>query len=296
MKLEAGTESDREYLAEERAIEWRGRLTSREFGERNRRLYQHPFGRSRVKTWIWRDGGPILSSLDTVSIRLRLGKEVRDAWLIASVVTPKAQRGRGHATKMLEALFASDPSRAALLFSDIEPAFYDRLGFKLALHEEVEALSAVGGGGQLRPISADAFLQYQKWHRGDSAGRLGGQAACLEPDPELWDWQLERFRFFSSLKGKPWEGDAFFETDHAHVLALAPDPVHDRLDALWLAEDCSRCVEAGAARASALSLGRLRYWRPWNDKSTGHRECPMVRVPGVPGAVPALGVQLGDWW
>ncbi len=296
MRLEAGTEADRESLAGERALEWRGRLTDQQFLERNRRLYAHPFGRSRVQTWIWRDGKAILSSLDTVSIRLKVGDKVRDAWLIASVVTPKSHRGHGYAKTLLTELFKTEPDRASLLFSDIDPSFYETLGFKVTVHEELDVFSASEIGGPLRPIPATAFFEYQKWARADLAAQAPPHTAWPEPDRELMDWQLERFRYFGSLKQKPWAGDTFFETDHAHVLALAPDPIHDRVDALWLQEDCGRCVEAGTARAAALGLGRLRYWRPWTSQSMGLRECPMVRVPGVVDAVPGSGVQLGDWW
>lgn len=296
MRLEVGTDLDRETLAAERALEWRGRLTESEFLARNRRLYLHPFGRTRVQTWIWRKENKILSSLDTISIQLHLHGEVREAWLIASVVTPKACRGRGFASQLMTALLASQPERSALLFSDIDPAFYQRFGFRLAAHEEVEILSASGSGGPLRSISPNGFLQYQSWARGEAASREAAATAWLVPDAELWDWQLERYRFFAALKSRAWDGSAFFATDHAHVLALAPDPVHDRLDGLWLENDCSRCAEAGAAQAVALGLGRLRYWRPWLTSSAGHRECPMVRVPGLPDALPTSGLQLGDWW
>ena len=152
MRLEVGTDLDREALAAERALEWRGRLTEGEFLARNRRLYLHPFGRTRVQTWIWRKENRILSSLDTISIQLQWHELVREAWLIASVVTPKACRGSGYASQLITALLASQPERSALLFSDIDPAFYQRFGFRLTAHEEVEILSASGSGGPLRSM------------------------------------------------------------------------------------------------------------------------------------------------
>lgn len=296
MSLDRGTDQDREILAAARAEEWRGRLTAEQFFGRNRRLYSHPFGRARVQTWIWRRNQDILSSLDALSVQLWAGNQVRDAWLIASVVTPETHRGHGYATELLKALFATDPQRAALLYSDIDPAFYERLGFRVTPHEETEVLCFQGVGGPLKPIPPSRFLDYQRWARREEARRAGPQAAWLEPDAEFLDWHLERYRYFSTLKGKPWDGQAYFETDHAHVLALAPDPIHDRLDALWLGEECERCVQAGTARAAELGLGRLRYWRPWRAESLGARENPMVRIPGMDAAVPGPGVQLGDWW
>lgn len=295
MRLEAATPADRERLALVRAQEWRGALTAAEFAERNRRLYAHPYGRARVKTWCLREKGELVTSLDTLDIELRSGAGVRPAWLIASVVTPEEHRGKGHASRLLTALFESDPARAQLLFSDIEPAFYERFGFQATSFEEATVSVGAGTGGAVRSISMEAFVVFQREERRRRTAREPG-SAWLEPEALRWDWKLERYRFFCALRGRPWSGEAAFETDHGHCLVTAPDPVQGRLDALWLADDCDRCRSTAQRQADAAGLALLRYWREWRDGAEGYRQEPMIRWPGRPGVVPGRGAQLGDWW
>jgi predicted N-acetyltransferase YhbS len=91
-----------------------------------------PYGRQYLTRWALTDGDTVLSSAKLYRFGATLdGRSVNVAG-IGAVFTPAAHRGRGHASDLIERLTAhaaADGAELAMLFSEIEPAFYERLGF-----------------------------------------------------------------------------------------------------------------------------------------------------------------------
>ena len=90
------------------------------------------FGRRRFKMLGLQIDGQLVTSCKRYQRELRCGDRTFRTAGIGAVFTPKNARGRGYATAFLGALL--DDERAAgtdfvFLFSDIHPAFYERLGF-----------------------------------------------------------------------------------------------------------------------------------------------------------------------
>lgn len=90
------------------------------------------FGRRRFRTLGLSIDGQLVTSCKRYQRELRCGDRTFRAAGLGAVFTPKVARGRGYATAFLGALL--DDERAAgtdfvFLFSDIHPAFYERLGF-----------------------------------------------------------------------------------------------------------------------------------------------------------------------
>ena len=78
------------------------------------------------------DAGDVLSSAKRYDLDLRLDGRVIRALGIGAVFTPEARRGRGHARALIQQLLesaAADGADLALLFSEIDPAYYASLGF-----------------------------------------------------------------------------------------------------------------------------------------------------------------------
>lgn len=86
--------------------------------------------------YVLQDGDDIVSSL--ILLRLPAAEPVR-RWGIGSVVTPPEHRGKGYASILLEnCLRLAEPETdIVLLYSDIDPAFYARIGFR-ALPESLQ--------------------------------------------------------------------------------------------------------------------------------------------------------------
>jgi predicted N-acetyltransferase YhbS len=90
------------------------------------------FGRRRFRTLGLAIDGELVTSCKRYQRELRCGERTFRAAGIGAVFTPEHARGRGYATAFLGALL--DAERAGgtdvvYLFSDIHPAFYERLGF-----------------------------------------------------------------------------------------------------------------------------------------------------------------------
>lgn len=102
------------------------------------------YGRRRFRTLGLRIDGELVTSCKRYEREIRCGHNTLRATGVGAVFTPATLRGRGYATAMLGALL--DRERAsgtdvAYLFSDIHPAFYERLGF-IALPSRTISLRA----------------------------------------------------------------------------------------------------------------------------------------------------------
>jgi len=112
---------------------WGGGLSFRDYLAFWRELASTPWAREHVVYQVWL--GPreeLLSSFKLYRPRVRiLGRPAR-ACVIGAVFTPRAHRGRGHATAMIRAALAQAAERGdpiAMLFSDIGTRLYSALGF-----------------------------------------------------------------------------------------------------------------------------------------------------------------------
>jgi predicted N-acetyltransferase YhbS len=90
------------------------------------------WGRSRLTRTALVDGGQVLASAKEYRLDASLdGRPVRVLG-VGAVFTQPAHRGRGHARALLERLLEraqADGFDLALLFSEIDPGYYARLGF-----------------------------------------------------------------------------------------------------------------------------------------------------------------------
>src|SRR5688500_6940413 len=74
------------------------------------------------------DAGELLSSAKRYDFQATLDGEEMPVVGIGAVFTPEAARGRGHARAIVEEILAAattDGARLALLFSEIDPAYYE---------------------------------------------------------------------------------------------------------------------------------------------------------------------------
>jgi GNAT superfamily N-acetyltransferase len=111
---------------------WSGGLTFADYAAEFGAVSASGFGRRRFRTLGLSLDGELVSSCKRYQRELRCGERTFRAAGIGAVFTPQSARGRGYATAFLGALL--DSERAAgtdfvYLFSDIHPAFYERLGF-----------------------------------------------------------------------------------------------------------------------------------------------------------------------
>lgn len=193
---------------------------------------------------------------------------------IGHVETPEAHRGQGHATKLLRSVMEGSPdAQAFLLFSDIEPGFYERLGFTTLSHvtwtARAEALP-------FRPARLEPTRDLDRLHRIYDAS-----------------WRAEWLRLrrtvdtFGSAKG-----DAFLVGDADYVIARRVE------QALWIEDAATTEVSRDDLWASfrmlatATGADHVAGWlRPEHAGgpfvATGRKHCiPML---ALADGTPSLG-------
>ena len=133
MRLTALSPDDyvRDVLPHSAAL-WGGDRSFDEYVADFRDVASSAFGKRRFRTIGLVVGGELVASLKRYQRELRCGERVLRATGIGAVFTPEPLRGRGYATALLGALLDSERDAGAdlaFLFSDIHPAFYERIGF-----------------------------------------------------------------------------------------------------------------------------------------------------------------------
>jgi predicted acetyltransferase len=112
---------------------WAGRRTFADYAAEFGAVCASGFGRRRFRTLGLTLDGELVASCKRYQRELRCGERTFRAAGIGAVFTPQAVRGRGYATALLGALLDAERANGTdfvYLFSDIHPAFYERLGFE----------------------------------------------------------------------------------------------------------------------------------------------------------------------
>ncbi len=157
------------------------------------------FGKRRFRTLGLSLDGELVASCKRYQRELRCGERTFRAAGIGAVFTPQALRGRGYATALLGALL--DVERAngtdfAFLFSDIQAAFYERLGF-IALPSRAISLRAdtlPHARIAMRTLGDDDWPAVERAFATAEAAR----PFALTRPPLVWEWIRLRARSHES--------------------------------------------------------------------------------------------------
>jgi hypothetical protein len=123
---------------------WDGGLSFADYAAEFGAMSASGFGRRRFRTLGLSIDGDLVTSCKRYQRELRCGERTFRTAGIGAVFTPEGARGRGYATAFLGALLDAERTNGTdlvYLFSDIHPAFYERLGF-VALPSRALALRA----------------------------------------------------------------------------------------------------------------------------------------------------------
>jgi predicted N-acetyltransferase YhbS len=129
---------------------WNEGLSRSAYGQWNRAQLQKPWARHRLQRFVALDEREtILATAKQYRFDVRVGG--REGWMcgIGAVFTPPDQRRQGHASTLIEQLMSRaqrDGALLATLFSEIDPTFYERLGFTAVPLDDVTVSVMVIGG------------------------------------------------------------------------------------------------------------------------------------------------------
>ena len=244
---------------------WGGGLNPDRFVAFQRRLADSREAAQRYRLFGLFDGDRILSAMKAYDLGGSYAGEPLRVFGIGAVYTPPSLRRRGHARRMLELALAEHRSRgydAAVLFSDIGGAYYERLGFRALESEECTAeADDLPRGGTAHPAGpGDEDLLVRIFAR----ARAGDRELALARDGWVLSFQLRRLRELARARGmvEPEWGIHIVEPggEAAAMLRLSREAV-DVLDAGWTDESVRDPLLA-ALRDFLLRSGRsrLRLW------------------------------------
>jgi predicted N-acetyltransferase YhbS len=130
---------------------WNEGLTRHAYGQWNTAQMRTSWGRAHLsRVALVDDAGALLTTAKRYRFRATLDGQAVDVLGIGAVFTPETRRGVGYASRLIEML-VDEVARAgatlAMLFSEIDPAFYDRLGFRQVPVDQVRVVVHEKGGG-----------------------------------------------------------------------------------------------------------------------------------------------------
>lgn len=272
---------------------WGSRLTPAEFAAREETLRATAWSRRALRTWLLRDGAQTLASCETYRMQSRAGDRRGETFGIASVFVERHLRRRGLASELLRRVRArlrEEGAQAAILYSEVGPALYERLGF-VARPAATRAWPAADGpAADVEPIGVDPLLE----------------AADRRPLPfrvsvsaDQIDWHRARAAFYASAFGRPPAGAAALRRGAAWAI-LCPDHRNDRLVLLDLepgsAEDTAAVVAEARREAARLGLREVTVQEnPYNaDRLPAGTSRPCDD--GVPMILPLAEDVRPDGW
>ena len=309
LRLEKATDQERELLSLIRALSWRGNLSDQEFQDRNRKLYNHPFGRQKITTYVLKNPeNKIVSSLDALQIKLFVKKggqgsaAIQDGFLIASFMTPPQHRRKGYATLLLNRFFEVQPLSIGVLYSDIGPKFYERWGFKISKRFVFE-ISGPFTKNQLtiNPLEPKRWVEKVFDFRKSKLDQDPKAHIAVVPDIDFYDWQIERFRFFAQLRSQNSLPPVFYEAltpDGPSYFAVILNALTGKAEVLWRDTANKEGLAAIGQVVEGWGCGSFTYWGAEGEGQKVHEENPMhwTKGAGDPHQDGFYDPQLSDWW
>ncbi len=136
---------------------WGDGLSRRAYAQWNQAQERTDWGRRHLMRVALVENGHLLATAKRYDLRLMLDGRVTPTVGIGAVFTPVALRGRGHARAIIDALMESaraDGAELALLFSEIGPEYYERMGFTVIPIETADIQVATKPGAPAMLVRA----------------------------------------------------------------------------------------------------------------------------------------------
>jgi GNAT superfamily N-acetyltransferase len=288
----------REVLPETQPL-WGGPRDFARYEADFRAVAQSAYGRSRPFTVGMRDAGRLVVSCKLYDREMRWGTKTLRATGIGAVFTIPAHRGRGFASAMLGVLL--DEERVAgrdiaFLYSDIHPAFYERLGFiRLPSRNlTLRAASLDGSHSGAAPLGPRDWPGLRRCFE-----ELDGQRPwTLARTPLVWEWLR---RMWSSPPPASVQRVQLVVRHKREIVTYVIGRRVLREDS-FVVDDFAFAGDAGRARLSAVlraAAGDLRRVSAWLPPPIARDALPRgsvrVRRDGIFMVAP-LSAAARAWW
>jgi len=244
-----------ERILEETFPLWHDGLSRDRYGAYNVAQMRTTWGARHLDRVALVDGNRVLASAKRYRLALQVDNEAVPIIGIGAVFTPPAERRRGHAAALIERI-VDDAARegiwAAMLFSEIGPRYYERLGFVSLPMLDADLTVSQGRG-------APAML-----------------VRAVEPDdhPHLLELhQTLAARYRLSLR---WHPDWLAYSLAKKRMLAAFSPASGRLVEAFVAEEGGRAVAWVLLQVSGRD--RAGYREGWSVEACGDRDPSGARI------------------
>lgn len=257
---------------------WGEGLSRRGYEQWNLAQQQTHWGRRHLTRLALVDGDTVVATAKRYDLTMTIDGRATRTLGIGAVFTPKALRGHGHATAIVEAMedaARADGVEAAVLFSEIGSAFYEKLGFATVPVQTVDIAVARGQGapamlvrsGEDRDAGHVAAMH---------AARATGFAVALLPDAAQIIYSVAKKRLFVGLHPSRRRRIEYFVAEEGHqavaYLLLYVSTESPGAQEVWSVEACGDRDPSGArvgamlqvliARNPAAPPSLIRGWWP----------------------------------
>ena len=257
---------------------WHDGLTRERYGLYNRGQMQTPWGARRLTRLALVDRGQLLASAKRYDLATDVDGHLVPTLGIGAVFTPPDQRRHGHAARLIEMLCSeakADGARMALLFSEIGPRYYERLGFRAVPIREVEVTV------QQRPGAPAMLVRF-------------GDDKDLASAAEMHNRRTALYRF-----GLRYDADWLHYSLAKKRLLAALGPSAARQIEFFVAEEGSQAVAWILLHVTGRD--RAGYVESWSLEGCGDRDPSGARVGAMlqtllarsPANAPPL---IRAWW
>jgi GNAT superfamily N-acetyltransferase len=206
------------------------------------------------------DGPHVMCSAKRYDLSLRLDGRIRRVLGIGAVFTPPAHRGRGSARELISRLLdtaVAEGYEFAMLFSEIDPAFYERLDFvPLPLIESTFEIDQKRGGAPAMLVRSgddkDLASIVEMTTTRAAASRL-----ALDRSEDFVRYALTKKRLRSGLAPIGLRNTEFLVVEEGYqaVAYLVSTEENGR----WMIEECGDRDPAGARLGAMLQVMLARY-------------------------------------
>ncbi len=253
---------------------WNEGISRSAYSRWNQAQMATAWGRDHLRRVALVEGDRVLASAKDYRFQAHVEGRLVSVLGIGAVFTPPELRGHGHARTLIDQLMreaGGDGCQLALLFSEIGPAYYERLGFRVVPRPsfDIEVVAGRRGGAPATLVRSGETADFEAIVE-IAARYRDGAAFALERTADLIAFGITRRRLLAGLGPAGLRDVEFFVAEEGHravayvVVTRGPaglvledcgdrDPIGARIGAI---------LQVMSARHPAEPQMRLRGWLP----------------------------------
>jgi GNAT superfamily N-acetyltransferase len=219
-----------------------------------------PWGRAHLDRVALIDGPHVMCSAKRYDLSMRLDGRIRRVLGIGAVFTPPAHRGRGSARELITRLLdtaVTEGQEFAMLFSEIAPAFYERLDFvPVPLLESTFEVDRKRGGAPAMLVRSGDDTDVPSIVE-MSAARAASSRLALDRSEDFVRYAITKKRLLSGLAPIGARNTEFLVVEEGYqAVAYLVCTVQN---GHWMIEECGDRDPAGARLGAMLQVMLARH-------------------------------------